>query len=261
MDAVLGVAVLWAAFAGTHIGLAATPVRARLVARLGELGFTLAYSLVAALLWLAVVSYYAAHRLDGPPGLDLGRWPVLRWPLMVVTGLGVVLFLAGVVFYPSAPSALFQRRVRPPRGFERIARHPLFAGSALLGLGHMLLAPHLIGAVFMGGFAVLGLLGGWHQDGKLRARHGAAYADFLAATSAVPFVALVTGRQPWRWREIPLPVLVAGVLAALGLRAVHADLFTAGGLWISGTLILGAAWSTFQTWRRARVAGAEAARG
>ena len=47
MEPALVVAVLWMLFGGTHIGLATRRVRAALVARLGEGGFTALFSAVA----------------------------------------------------------------------------------------------------------------------------------------------------------------------------------------------------------------------
>ena len=47
MEPALGVALLWAVFGGTHIGLATMPLRGRLVARLGEIGFTALFFLEA----------------------------------------------------------------------------------------------------------------------------------------------------------------------------------------------------------------------
>jgi uncharacterized membrane protein len=70
MDPALGIA-LWLVFGGTHVGLAAGPVRARLFARLGERGFTLLFWTVASVTFAALVTY-AAHRFAGVPGLVLG---------------------------------------------------------------------------------------------------------------------------------------------------------------------------------------------
>ncbi len=250
MEPVLGVAALWVLFAGTHIGLTTPPVRGPLVARLGEFRFELLYSCVASVLWFTLVFYYATHRYAGPAGFALGSSSGLRSLLMAVNVLGVVLVVAGLLTYESGPFALFQNHVRAPVGLERITRHPFFAGVSLLALAHVLLAPHLVGVVFMGGVAVLATVGGWHQDHKLVTRRGAEFGDFIAATSGVPFAAVVGGRQRVVLRELPWAGIVAGLLAAYGVRLVHDRLFTLGGIWVSGSNILGAGVFTLQAWRR-----------
>src|SRR5204862_6196885 len=128
-----------------------------------ELGFTVLYSVLASLLWIAVVAYYAAHRFDGPPGLALGA-TVLRWPLIAMVVAGVVLLATTLVAYPALPSSVGRPPIKEPRGGERITRHPLFAGVALLNGAHALLATRLVGTVFAVGLALLGVVGAWHQD-------------------------------------------------------------------------------------------------
>lgn len=252
MEPALGVALLWVVFGGTHVVLATARIRGALVARLGEIGFVMLYSLIAAASYAALVAYYAGRRFDGAPGLALAHLPVLRSVLTAVVVAGFMLMNAGLFAYPRLPSALFGQPICTPRGIERITRHPFFAGVALFALAHALLTPRLVGAVFTGGFALLALAGARHQDAKLRARRGPAYADYLAATSIMPFVAIVGGRQRLAWRELPLGVLAAGLALALGIRAVHDGLFAHGGAWMIGVLVGGAALAGWQSWRRAR---------
>ena len=83
MEPALTVAVLWLLFAGTHIGLATRRVRAALVARLGEAGFTALFSVIASASFAAAIAYYAAHRTEGAPGLALANVPPCAgrsWP-------------------------------------------------------------------------------------------------------------------------------------------------------------------------------------
>src|ERR1051326_7917838 len=111
MAPVLGVLALWALFGGTHVALASRRVRATLVGRLGEWGFLLLFSLVAALSFSALVSFYAAHRFEGPGGPSLGAVPALRWALIGVIAAGVVLTIASLAVYPRSPMALFNEGV------------------------------------------------------------------------------------------------------------------------------------------------------
>lgn len=252
MEPAIVVALLWGIFGGTHVLLATRRVRASLVARLGEPGFTAFFSLVAAVAFAALVAYYAAHRFEGVAGPGLAHVPALRLALSAVIVAGLMLVAAGLAVYPTLPTALFSQPLRGARGIERITRHPFFAGSAIFALAHALVATHLVGTVFTAGFAVLALAGARHQDTKLLARRGGGYADYLAATSIMPFAAVLAGRQRLAWRELPLATLAVGLGVALALRAVHDAIFAYGGAWIVLTVVGGGAIATLQAWRRAR---------
>jgi uncharacterized membrane protein len=244
------VAFLCVLFGGSHIGLAA--LRGRLVARLGEPGFAALFSVIAAVTFAALVMYYADHRFDGAPGLALADSAALRWPLIGLAMVGLALTVPGLVSYPRLPSALFAQPIRTARGIEKISRHPFFAGIGLFALAHALLATRLVGTVFFGGLLLLVVVGTWHQDRKLLARRGAAYAGYLASTSAVPFAAILSGRQRLTWRDLPAGALAGGLVLALALRQWHDVLFADRGAWIIGVVLLGALIAGVNALRRAR---------
>jgi len=252
MEPALAVALLWLVFGGLHVGLATRRVRAALVARLGEVGFTAFFSVVATAFFTLLVRYYAGHRLEGSAGLALGHVTALRWALMAVIVFGVVLAMASLVTYPVSPMALFTATVRPPRGLERVTRHPFFMGFALAALAHVPLATRLVGAVLQAGLAALAIVGAWHQDRKLAALRGRPYDDYVAQTSAVPFGAILAGRQRLVWRELPYAALALCLAAAVWLRAVHGAIFDHGGAWVVGVVLGGAAAVGLVSWRRAR---------
>jgi hypothetical protein len=68
MQPTLIVALLPALFVATHIGMATTRTRARMVNRLGENLFVELYSSVASAQLGLLLAYYAAHRFDGAAG-------------------------------------------------------------------------------------------------------------------------------------------------------------------------------------------------
>ena len=252
MEPALGVALLAVLFVGTHVGLATSAIRGRLIGALGERGFVVVYSGVASLTVAAVVAYYAAHRFEGMAGLAAGAIPLLRALLFGAIAGGIALAVAGLAAYPRMPMALFGQPIREPYGIERITRHPFFAGIAVLGIAHVLLAPRLAGAVLMGALALLALAGSRHQDAKHLRLRGRPYADYLAVTSTLPFAAIVAGRQRLVWRELPLGTLAAGVGAAVLLRLGHDGLFADGGRWLVLAVVGGGAVASVQSWLRAR---------
>lgn len=252
MDFAIGVAVLWIVFAGAHIGLATRRIRAALVGRLGEWGFVLGFSLVAAVLFGLLVHFYALHRLEGTAGPALGATGPLRVVLVGVVGAGLVLAFASLGSYPGSAYAMGSPQARSPRGLERVTRHPFFVGTALAAGAHTLLATRLVGTVFSLGLAVVALAGAWHQDRKLLARRGEPFAAYLAATSVVPFAAVLSGRQRLVLRELPWGALLATLLLVVWLRAVHESIFARGGAWAIAVVIGGAAILMAQDWRAAR---------
>jgi uncharacterized membrane protein len=251
------VGLCWLLFGGTHVGLATRTLRARLVARLGTNGFLALYSAVAAATFAVLVGAYAALRNDGAPGIGLGgSW---RWLLFGVVAFGMTLAVAGVVPYPASSYALFRTTSRAePRGLERITRHPFFVGTALVGIGHALLAERLAGTAFFGGLAVFALAGARHQDRKLLAERGAGHAAFMAQTSSVPFAAIVAGRTRLAPRELPWGALALGIAATSALRAVHPDILARGGAWVVLAVIGGALLASIQSWQREAFRGRSA---
>jgi len=251
------VGLCWLLFGGTHVGLATRTLRARLVARLGANGFIALYSAVAAATFAVLVGAYAALRDDGAPGIGLGGPG--RWLLFGVVAFGMTLAVAGVVPYPTSSYALFRTTSRAePRGLEHVTRHPFFVGTALVGIGHALLAEHLVGTVFFGGLAVFALAGARHQDGKLLSERGAGHAAFMAETSSLPFAAIVGGRTRLAPSELPWGAIALGVAATWALRAVHPDILARGGAWVVLAVIGGALLATIQSWQRDALRGRSA---
>src|SRR5215471_834299 len=118
MDPSLGVVLLALAFVGSHLGLASHPVRSRLIARFGERNFRSIFSGVAAISFALLAVWYADHRTEGPPGL-------------AIAVLGVVLIIGGFASYSGGPYDLVDPgTMRPPRGLERVTRHPFLMGVA-----------------------------------------------------------------------------------------------------------------------------------
>ena len=187
--------------------------------------------------------------------------PLVREILIAAVVLGIVLMAAGSVAYPGSPYDLLAHAVRPVRGIERVTRHPFFAGVALLALAHALLATRLVGTVVFASVAVLAIAGSAHQDRKLLARLGRPYADYLRVTSAVPFAAIIGGRQRLMPGELSITALAAGLVIAVVLRKVHAGIFALGGTWVIVAVVGGAgvfAWLSTRQAQRAAVLPAPA---
>jgi uncharacterized membrane protein len=241
MEPFASIVASWLLFGGTHVVLAMPGVRAVFVRRLGEGGFRLLYSVVAAVTFTLLVRTYALHQHVGPPGLGRVAGPALRWALWGVAGLGTVLLGAGLVAYPASPMDLTSSRVPRPAPLARITRHSFFVGVALIAGAHALLAAHATGTVFFAALALFTVLGMWAQDRKLLVTKGEAYAAYCRETSVLPFAAIATGRAHLSLREVPVRALTVGVLGAAALRFAHPWMLAWDGMALAAAVVGGAA--------------------
>ncbi|HEX7970047.1 MAG TPA: NnrU family protein, partial [Stellaceae bacterium] len=109
----------------------------------------------------------------------------------------------------------------PVYGVTRITRHPLLWVFALWAIAHLLANGHLAALLLFGAILVTALNGMVSIDRKRRRALGRAWDTFAAATSRVPFAAIVAGRNSLRLEELPVWRIAVGVVlfgAALWLH-------------------------------------------
>ncbi len=199
MGTLLMAALLWV---GVHVGIAGSPLRAPLVARLGEGGFRAAFSVLSALAITALVLAWRAA-----PPTPLWALPVeARWLLALLMLPAFWLFAASVL-QPN-PTSVGQPLGGAVRGVQRITRHPMLWSFAIWAAVHLLAKGTLEGVLFFGAFLATALAGMPSIDAKLRARDPEGFAALAGQTSIIPFAA-----GPVRWAEIPARIWLAGLLA------------------------------------------------
>lgn len=230
--AIVGLALL--AFAASHLALGNPPWRDALVRRMGEKRFLVFFTAVAAATFGALAAALAIVGGEGPAGPGLGREPAAHAILSTLSFAGFALAMAGIVNYGRSAMRILTTRIHPPSGIERVTRHPFFVGFGVFAAVHAMLAPTLAVAVFFAGLALLSAVGIPAQDRKLAARHGAPYAEYMAATSVIPFAALLQGRQAFKrddsvLRMVALPVAITGAffLTHSAWSAHHGAIFAA----------------------------------
>lgn len=224
MDPLAELAAASLAFVGTHFALS-HPLRAPLVARIGEKGFLPLYSLVAfATLGWMVIAFRAA------PPVDLRGSGEIGWIVATVLTLpALLLFLGSLRGNPAFPNPAASKPVtRAPSGVFAVTRHPMMWGFALWGLSHIILwwswRTVIVGATIL----FLALVGAHLQDRKKAALLGEGWSGWATQTSYWPrwgrffrvgavlwFVSLVL----WlaiSWVHIPSAGIPAGVWRWLG---------------------------------------------
>ncbi len=208
-------------FPATHILLSHGRLRAALVAALRPRGFRVVYSLVALVTLGGAAVAYWGHTRTGPR----------LWELPHGVALGVAVPLTALAFFllfqslaTPSPAGMIPAR-KEVRGVLRITRHPMNMGLAAWGLAHAVASGYLSEVAFFGSFVVLGLLGVVHQDRRLLRDRGEGYRAFVAATSVVPFVAVLQRRTALAARELSLPMAVAALAVGAAAFWFHGVLF------------------------------------
>ena len=215
------------AFVGTHF-LMSHPLRAAMIARLGEGGFAGVYSLISLLTFGWMIWAYPAASAEAPQPLwDAGRAgyaiaTVLMW-------LGSVLFVGSLRRNPAFPSpGKPVTRIGEARGVFAITRHPMMWGFALWAATHAIVNPTQASLIFCAAIAFLALVGAAAQDAKKEKLLGDVWKDWRSRTSFIPYgrglksadgFALVSGTLLWlaaSWAHGALGRRSAGVFAFLG---------------------------------------------
>jgi uncharacterized membrane protein len=217
---------LWAAlFVVTHLGMTASSIRPRLVARLGDWPYVGLYSLVSLATFIPLVVEFSLHKHAGATLWNLREVPVARL-FAIILMVACILIAAASVVAPSPASIAAQgRSVSRPHGILKFTRHPLFVAISLFAIAHMLMNGELVDLVFFGSLLVLCVVGISHQDSRKLRQLGEPYGKFCAATSAFPGLALLSGRQRWRADDFSWPALALGTLLIVVLIALHPLLF------------------------------------
>jgi uncharacterized membrane protein len=208
------------AFVGTHFALS-HPLRAPLVARIGEKGFLPLYSLVAlaTFAWM-VLAFRAA------PSADLGGSGDAGWLVATVLTLpALLLFLGSLSKNPALPNPGVAKPIeRAPTGVFAITRHPMMWGFALWAAAHIALWWSTRTLILAGTILFLALVGAHLQDRKKEALLGDHWSGWKARTSYWP-----------RWGRLAEAGLVLWlVTTALWLAITWAHIHAAGvpaGIW------------------------------
>jgi uncharacterized membrane protein len=212
----LGLATL--AFVGTHL-LMSHPLRRPLVHRLGERGFSLAYSIVAiATLGWVILAYGRVE--DGAPAWVAPDW---WWPVAAgIMLVASILLVGSLVRNPAFPRpGAKPTEIPPPRGVFAITRHPMNWSFMLWAIVHISLWGSDRNLIVAGGILMLALVGSIGQDAKKRAWLGDVWRDWEARTSFVPFGALLSGRAAWSAAMSSWTALIGGLALWLLITWYH----------------------------------------
>ncbi len=215
------IVVFSALFVMTHIGMSHGSIRQGLVDKMGQWPFRGLYSLVAFLTIGPAAVLWWQNRHLGPV-----LWELPFWGEKIITGvlvLGGFLLLFQLLADPS-PASMIPAKIEA-RGVLRITRHPMNMGIALWALGH-LLANGMVGDVaFFGSFFLVGMIGPYQMDARLKRQKGQDFVEFCKQTSVIPFSAILGRRNRLALDELSLPLIILAVAAFVALAFFHGNLF------------------------------------
>lgn len=202
-------ALATSSFVGTHL-LLSHPLRAPLVARLGERAFLGVYSLVAFLTlgWMI----HAAVNTPGQAPLwiaPIGAWHVANLVML----LAAVLLAGSLIGNPAMVDPTGRPNIpAEASGVLAITRHPMMWAFILWAIVHGTLWSTPRSLILAGGIGLLSLAGALGQDGKKARILGQPWRDWQARTSFIPFAALLRGRARWGAAMPGAVALVGGLV-------------------------------------------------
>lgn len=215
------------AFLALHLVVSGSPLRGRIVARIGEAAFLGLFSLLSAggIVWLAAA--YGLARSAPDNTVWWGVTDATRHIQFALQALAFLFIVAGQL--SPNPTSLKQEgalsRDDVVKGMLRITRHPFLWGVALFSVGHLVVNGDAASITLFGMLLFLAISGTFSIDAKRRAALGDAWTPFAAATSNIPFAAILTGRQPLRLSEIELWKIAAAAAVYAALLFAHPFLF------------------------------------
>jgi uncharacterized membrane protein len=215
----------WFLFGGTHIVGSSLPVRNLMIRRIGRLGFKTLYTLLALATFTGLCYFFFRHKHAGYHLYNAGYLLQLLANFLMLAAF-IILLQGLVTSNPMTTLAELSRRyVSSGQGIQRITRHPQNFAFGLFGLAHLLANPYVGDWIFFGGFIVFGFAGSIHQDRRQRATGPREIQKFLADTSAMPFLAIIKGKQRLGLDEYYPPALVAAIVLFILLKLLHPMLF------------------------------------
>ena len=198
-------------------GVSGTVLRGRIAGAIGEGPFRGVFSLasIASIVFLVFAYNHAATRVI---------WAVPAW-LVVLADLGMLaacLLFAGSLSWANPTMTGTEAAFgAAPRGMFRITSHPMLCAFAIWAGVHMLVNGDAASLLFFSVFLVTVLSGIPSIDAKLARRDPAKFAALSGLTSAVPFAAILAGRNRFVPRELGWRMPLIGLVLWLVLIALH----------------------------------------
>ena len=210
-----------ALFTVTHLVLSHGSIREGFIKTIGLWPFRGLYSLITFLtLGPAAVLWWQNRHLGAV------LWELPFWPERIIAGLLVLFgfFLFFQLLATPSPASMMPAKSEA-RGVLRITRHPMNMGISLWALAHLLANGTVGDVAFFGSFVVVGVLGPYHMDARLKKTKGEDFIEFCKQTSVMPFSAILGRRNRLALDELSFPLALLAVIAFVVLTIFHSRFF------------------------------------
>jgi len=191
--------ILIVIFGIIHSGGAALRNKAELIMgpRLWRLVFV-SLSLPSAII---LIGYFLTHRYDG---IRLWNLQGNSFVFYFVWALTAISF---IFLYPATYNLLEIPSLQKPKvriystGIMRVTRHPQAIGQIIWCIAHSLWIGTSFTLVTSFGLICHHLFAIWHGDKRLEFKFGEEFYKFRESTSVIPFLAIIEGRQVFKFKE------------------------------------------------------------
>lgn len=209
-------------FLVSHLVVSPSPLRPWLIGRMGQGAYLGLYSVVSlvALVWMGYAYGQAPFVPVWQPPPGMAHMALILVPLAFV-----LLVLSVATPNPTAGptgKALTEGRAT---GIIAVTRHPMMWAFTLWAVAHLLANGDLASILLFGTVLVVAQAGMVLLDRRKAREAPEGFARLAAATSRLPFVALVQGRARTSLREIGLVRILIGLGLAAAMLAAHPWLF------------------------------------
>ncbi|CAM9261631.1 unnamed protein product [Ectocarpus fasciculatus] len=217
-DSTITITLILGVFAVAHSGLAS--LRPKGEELVGARAWRVLFGVVSLPLAVTAVAYFINHRYDGAQLWDIKMVPGVHDACWITS------FISFVFLYPSTFNLLEVAAVDKPQlhlwetGVTRITRHPQTFGQGLWCAAHLAWVGTSFAAVTSAGLMAHHLFSLWNGDRRLKEKYGDEFEAVRERTSAVPFQAILEGRQQLPsdyWKEFargPYFIIAGGTVAA-----------------------------------------------
>ena len=208
-------------FVVTHLVLSHGSIREGLVKKIGQWPFRGLHSLISFLTLGPAAVLWWQNRHLGPV-----LWEMPFWPERICAGLLVLFgfFLFVQLLATPSPASMMPAK-NEARGVLRITRHPMNMGISLWALAHLLANGAVGDVAFFGSFVVVGILGPYHMDARLKKTRGEDFIEFCKQTSVIPFSAILGRRNRLVFDELSFPLTLIAVAVFAVLTIFHSRFF------------------------------------
>lgn len=203
-------------FVAMHI-LPAISLRDTIVRRIGDPAYMGLFSLASFLGLAWMIHAYGNAPISEPLWVT---GPIVRSVTAVAMLMAFILLVCGTLSKnPTSVqggSSLSNRKEW--HDVFAITRHPVMWAIAIWALLHLLNRPDATSALFFGSLAFLAIAGSLQQEARKRKAFGAAWDNFAAQTSFIPFAGLLNGKAKLKLSALsgwPLAIAVALWIAVL----------------------------------------------